>query len=117
MNTAGQVGGVLSPIVLAYIVDRFGNWSMPIDILSGLYFIAAVCWLVSVRTGVHLLHFDAKAHLVVARRTLDSLTPGWTQLGAVWLPLPHILAALPSQVDALYATGLAGSLLSFLFPA
>jgi len=45
MNTAGQIGGILSPIVLAYIVDRFGDWSMPLHILSGLYFIAALCWI------------------------------------------------------------------------
>jgi MFS transporter, ACS family, glucarate transporter len=45
MNTAGQVGGILSPIVLAYIVDRLGSWSMPLHVLSCLYFIAAVCWL------------------------------------------------------------------------
>src|SRR5438309_4787396 len=45
MNTAGQVGGILSPIVLAYIVDHLGSWNIPIDVLSGLYLIAAVCWL------------------------------------------------------------------------
>ena len=45
MNTAGQVGGILSPIVLAYIVDRLGNWNMPLQILAALYFIAAVCWI------------------------------------------------------------------------
>ncbi|MDQ2775272.1 MAG: MFS transporter [Acidobacteriota bacterium] len=45
MNTAGQIGGILSPIVLAYIVDRLGNWSMPLHILSCLYLIAAVCWI------------------------------------------------------------------------
>jgi MFS family permease len=45
MNTAGQVGGIMSPIVLAYIVDRFGDWSMPLHVLSALYLIAAVCWL------------------------------------------------------------------------
>jgi MFS family permease len=45
MNTAGQIGGILSPIVLAYIVDRFGNWSMPLHILSALYFVAAICWM------------------------------------------------------------------------
>ena len=44
MNTFGQVGGILSPIILAYIVDRFGDWSMPLHILSGLYLIAAICW-------------------------------------------------------------------------
>ncbi len=44
MNTAGQVGGILSPIVLAYIVDRLGNWSLPLYLLAGLYLAAAVSW-------------------------------------------------------------------------
>jgi ACS family glucarate transporter-like MFS transporter len=45
MNTAGQLGGMLSPVVLAYIVDRLGNWSMPLHILSSLYLMAALSWL------------------------------------------------------------------------
>ena len=45
MNTAGQIGGILSPIILAYIVDRFGNWSMPLHVLSGLYLMAAISWI------------------------------------------------------------------------
>jgi ACS family glucarate transporter-like MFS transporter len=45
MNTAGQIGGMLSPIVLAYIVDRLGSWSMPLHILSALYLMAAICWI------------------------------------------------------------------------
>ncbi len=45
MNTAGQIGGILSPIVLAYIVDRLGNWSMPLHIVSALYLMAAICWI------------------------------------------------------------------------
>ena len=57
------------------------------------------------RAGLSLSHYDAKAHLVVARRLLDSLTPSWEQIGAVWLPLPHVLNALPVQVDWLYRTG------------
>src|SRR4029079_13965127 len=52
-----------------------------------------------------LAHYDARAHLVVARRIIDSLTPGWQQVGAVWLPLPHLLNALPVQIDWLYRTG------------
>ena len=36
-------------------------------------------------------HYDARGHLVVARRIIDSITPGWQQIGAVWLPLPHLL--------------------------
>src|SRR5262245_25220434 len=55
--------------------------------------------------GLTLAHYDAKAHLVVARRILDSLTPGWEQIGAVWLPLPHLINMLPVQLDFFYRTG------------
>jgi hypothetical protein len=57
------------------------------------------------RLGLTLSHYDARGHLVVARRILDSITPGWQQIGAVWLPLPHLVNALPVQVDAWYRTG------------
>ncbi|MEO7191080.1 MAG: hypothetical protein ABI051_08485 [Vicinamibacterales bacterium] len=52
-----------------------------------------------------LSHYDARAHLVVARRVTDSLTPGWRQIGAVWLPLPHVIGILPLQSDWAYRTG------------
>lgn len=64
------------------------------------------------RAGLSLSHYDAKAHLVVARRIIDSLTPGWEQIGAVWLPLPHLLNMVPVQLDVLYRTGLSGIVLS-----
>lgn len=57
------------------------------------------------RLGLTLSHYDAKAHLVVSRRILDSITPGWEQIGAVWLPLPHLLNMIPVQIDLLYRTG------------
>src|SRR6185503_4867935 len=57
------------------------------------------------RLGLTLTHYDARAHLVVARRIFDSITPGWQQIGAVWLPLPHVLNALPVQIDLFYRTG------------
>jgi len=69
-----------------------------------------------VSAGLSLSHYDAKAHLVVARRILDSLTPSWEQIGAVWLPLPHVLNALPIQIDFFYRTGasaIAISIVSF----
>jgi len=56
-------------------------------------------------SGLTLAHYDAKAHLVVSRRILDSLTPGVEQIGAVWLPLPHLLNMLPVQIDHFYRTG------------
>src|SRR6187455_722254 len=57
--------------------------------------------------GLTLSHYDARAHLVVARRITDSLTPGWRQLGAVWLPLPHLFNLIPIQWDWAYRTGAA----------
>ena len=71
---------------------------------------ALVYW----QQGLTLSHYDAKGHLVVARRVLDSLTPGWLQLGAVWLPLPHVLNLLPVQVDAWYRTGASAIAISIL---
>jgi hypothetical protein len=70
--------------------------------------------------GLTLTHYDARGHLVVARRIIDSLTPGWQQIGAVWLPLPHLLNAVPVQVDAFYRTGASGvaiSVVSFAIAA
>ncbi len=69
---------------------------------------AAVYW----SAGLTLSHYDAKAHLVVARRILDSLTPSWEQIGAVWLPLPHLLNALPIQIDWMYRTGASAIVMS-----
>jgi hypothetical protein len=72
----------------------------------------SAAWVVFFRQGLVLSHYDAKAHLVVARRVFDNLTPGWQQIGAVWLPLPHLLDMLPVQVDVLYRTGLFASIIS-----
>jgi hypothetical protein len=59
-----------------------------------------------------LSHYDARAHLVVSRRVIDSLTPGWRQFGSVWLPLPHVLNLLPSVWDWSYRTGAAAVVIS-----
>jgi len=64
------------------------------------------------RLGLTLSHYDSRGHLVVARRIFDSITPGWQQIGAVWLPLPHLLNALPVQIDLLYRTGASAIALS-----
>lgn len=46
MNTAGQVGGTLSPIVLAYLVQWFADWALPFYVMSGLYAAAVLSWIV-----------------------------------------------------------------------
>lgn len=59
-----------------------------------------------------LLYGDAVAHINIARRVLDSQFPGLSQLGTVWLPLPHLLM-LPFIVnDKLWSSGIGGSLVS-----
>lgn len=78
-----------------------------VALLAGL-----AAWVFYIDDGLVLAHYDAKAHLVVARRVIDSLTPGWRQIGAVWLPLPHLIQILPTQIDVLYRTGAFGSVLS-----
>ena len=45
MNSAGQLGAFFSPIILAALVQRFGDWRLPLHVVSALYFIGAVCWL------------------------------------------------------------------------
>ena len=62
--------------------------------------------------GLTLSHYDARGHLIVARRIFDSITPGWQQIGAVWLPLPHLLNALPVQIDVFYRSGASAVVLS-----
>src|SRR5579872_3003325 len=66
------------------------------------------------RLNLTLTHYDARGHLVVARRIADSITPGWQQIGAVWLPLPHLLNALPVQIDAWYRSGASAVAISIL---
>lgn len=45
MNTFGQFGGIISPLLVAHLVDTYGNWTLPIYVLGGLYAMASVCWL------------------------------------------------------------------------
>ncbi len=64
------------------------------------------------RTGATLYYGDAEAHLDIARRIVDSRTPGWSQVGTTWLPLPHLLMIPLVRNDWLWQTGLAGGITS-----
>ncbi|MEO5825005.1 MAG: phospholipid carrier-dependent glycosyltransferase [Gemmatimonadales bacterium] len=63
------------------------------------------------RANVVFAFWDAQAHLDIARRVIDSTTPGLQMLGTVWLPVPHLLLLLPVQVDAWWWNGLSGGLI------
>lgn len=66
------------------------------------------------RTGQVLLYGDAVAHIHIARRVVDSLTPGPLQLGTVWLPFPHLLMLPFIWIDRLWQSGIAGAIPSML---
>ena len=58
--------------------------------------------------GYTLYFGDAEAHLNIARRVLDSRTPGPYQIGTVWLPLPHAVLIPFVLRDSWWRSGLAG---------
>src|SRR6266568_5165333 len=69
---------------------------------------SAACWYFFQHHQI-LLYNDAYAHLRIARRIIDSTTPGFAQLGGSWMPLPQVLILAFVWNDYLWRTGLAGS--------
>lgn len=56
-----------------------------------------------------LLSGDAVAHINIARRLIDTTNPGISQLGSVWLPLPHLLIVPFVMRMSWWQSGLAGA--------
>lgn len=65
-------------------------------------------------SGLTLIYGDGLSKLNMSRRVFDSLTPGFGQLGGVWLPLQQVLTLPTIWIDPLYRSGLSGSLVSSL---
>jgi hypothetical protein len=74
--------------------------------------VTAIMW--SWRNGAMLNYGDAVAHLHIARRVFDAHQPRLTELGSVWLPLPHLLLLPFVQIYSWWANGLAGVIPSAL---
>jgi hypothetical protein len=66
------------------------------------------------RQGAILLYGDAVSHIHIARRVFDSRTPGLSELGTVWLPLPHLLDIPFIVNNLLWQTGLGASIPSMI---
>ncbi len=71
-----------------------------------------VASLLSWHTGSMTLYNDAKSHLDIARRVTDALTPGYAQLGTVWLPLQQLLLVPLVAIEPAWHSGVAGALVS-----
>lgn len=101
-KTAPRAGaGALSPVELLWV-------ALLLAVLS------AAAILFFLQRGELLFWGDAAAHLNIARRVLDSRTPGPEQIGTVWLPLPHLLMLPFAAADGLWRSGLAGAIPSGL---
>ncbi len=61
-------------------------------------------------SGWTLYYGDAEAHLNIARRIVDSRTPGYDQIGSPWLPLPTALTLIFVRYDPWWRNGLAGAI-------
>ncbi len=74
--------------------------------------VGATLW--SAHTHSMLLYGDARSHLDVARHVTDGLRVGLTQLGSVWLPMPHLLMVPLVAINPLWHSGAAGAIVSGL---
>ena len=45
MNTFGNLGGALMPVVMGSVLDAFGFWNLSLYSVAALYGVAALCWL------------------------------------------------------------------------
>ncbi len=95
------------------IEDRIGRGERLVVLAScAAASLAATAW--SWHNHAMLNYGDAVAHLHIARRVIDSHFPGPSQLGSVWLPLPHLLMIPFVAVYAWWANGIAGLIPSAL---
>ncbi|MGB7621866.1 MAG: hypothetical protein WBN92_05905 [Terriglobia bacterium] len=89
------------------LLDRQCAWAVLILLIFSVIAFAYVYAL-----GATDLDGDGWSHVKRARVITDSLNPGYPQIGTVWLPLFHLLAAPLAMNNFLWRTGIAGSLVS-----
>src|SRR5256885_4480037 len=91
------------------------RWDRETALVAGLAAcISVTSFIFYFRHDAVLLYGDAVAHINIARRVFDSLTPGLLQLGTVWLPLPHLLIIPFLFSDWAWRTGAGGSVPSMV---
>ena len=64
--------------------------------------------------GTILAYGDAESHINIAKRVVSSITPGFGQLGGIWLPLHHLLMVPFVVNDFMWRSGLGGAVASAL---
>ena len=95
-------------------LDTMGNQKVSRLIFVAGLVVGAACFIYYYAHQLTIAHYDAKAHLLVARRMVDSLEPGYAQMGAHWLPLIHLVYLPFVLIESQYRSGLLPSLISVL---
>jgi hypothetical protein len=85
---------------------------MPMVIAGIAAVVAVIATIYFFLHGTIISYGDAESHLNIAKRVTGSVTPGFAQLGGIWLPLPHLLMVPFVYFNVLWRTGLAGSIVS-----
>ena len=86
-------------------------WDSEVRLLAWLAMcVSVMSFLFYYKRGEILLYGDAVAHINIARRVFDSMTPGLLQLGTVWLPLPHLLMVPFLISTEMWRRGVGGSI-------
>ena len=44
MNTSGQIGSVLSPLLVTFLLRELGSWDAPLLVMGGLFLLGAISW-------------------------------------------------------------------------
>lgn len=83
-------------------------------LMAVLALISLGAWIFYYNQGLILAYNDARSRLNIARRVVDSLQPGFAQIGSVWLPLYHILELPLIWNDYFWQSGIAGSVVSMV---
>ncbi len=85
----------------------------PVYLLAGIATVLAVsATAYSFKHDLIIAYGDAESHLDIAKRIVNSITPGFAQMGGIWLPVPHLLMLPFIWSDFMWRTGLAGSMVS-----
>ena len=45
MNSVGNLAAMLNPLIVAYSVQWFNNWNLPLYLMGGLFLVGALCWM------------------------------------------------------------------------
>ncbi|NTU72729.1 hypothetical protein HGB07_00960 [Candidatus Roizmanbacteria bacterium] len=104
---------------ITFSIVKLKKLFMPLTRVNPIYIVLSVAFVLSLGSALYFLkhdlilaYGDAESHLNISKRVIQSITPGFAQLGGIWLPFPHLMMIPFVWLDPLWRSGLAGSIVS-----